>query len=456
MRVFVSIYLCLLTFTFGKICNNCNGAFLPAVPSSASKRFNVRRWTEIGRRNDKGKGDNFVNSDENIAEEQLTEKISSLFRKSPIVSNPKGERSNFNVDNDDTSIVSGNVTIDAPYLDATSYLQFSDDPSDMAPTEFSSLMSKKRIDGDHDKIKQLRLNLLQHSNPNIPEEYFTKRTDGVNTNVTGKDVRKNSESIGEKAKETIIRESDMLHRQVFENEQGYLKQSKVFRTSLSNQQEGKDRHESERQAQGEIDAVAWRRGIEYRKRQKEAIKTVEMEMKDLMQHPSFLITDTRSDKIDSSTQIVDKDDILTCSKCTSPLTANQVARIKKKTKSDPKLWGNLLCMKCYFGKMNKDTRSNVVSSEINSKGNTRLASLPSALMNKKPLLDLNSKSNFEKNKGVQVESEAACFTYQEEDSKVLFPALAKDKPISYHPQQQTNKENSRSQVSASSTFTGSN
>jgi hypothetical protein len=94
------------------------------------------------------------------------------------------------------------------------------------------------------------------------------------------------------------RAAQELHDQVFSNERGYLNQSDVFRKSLFSNQESSDgnsdngkstaanNNKNGATSQEELDQVAWRRGAEYRRIQKEAMSTIETDMAALEQSVS--------------------------------------------------------------------------------------------------------------------------------------------------------------------------
>ncbi len=180
---------------------------------------------------------------------------------------------------------------------------------------------KENSQGRFDKGAKEMLSRITNSAPEIPKEMMGK------TSVGNRQGKKELDEIGsndqlfdymKQAKDAKSNSlsSDELHSRVFENEDGFLEQSDVFKKSLS----AKDKEEQDM-------ANAWRRGADYRRRQQEAMTLIEQEMEEVERnslskkeaYQAAKEQNSRKEKLDSSEPVA-----VICSMCGVLLTQKEI------------------------------------------------------------------------------------------------------------------------------------
>lgn len=154
---------------------------------------------------------------------------------------------------------------DAPRLDENMYLN-----SEQYLDEDGSIIGSGKSDMD-DALENLRPK-IEDDTPQIPTE---RNNDQSKTNLGTQTIIDDQALLAALANAQNTAQSklsgDDLHQQVFANEQGFFEQSEAFRETLSSEESDNIEKENE--------AVAWRRGAEYRRKQEEAMALIENEMK---------------------------------------------------------------------------------------------------------------------------------------------------------------------------------
>ena len=122
-------------------------------------------------------------------------------------------------------------------------------------------MVEMTADSEYQKMTE---NLLRMASPNVPASFLSNSSN---------DEEPTLESLLQQTPLDPSATSEELHKQVFEQEEGFLKQSKVFLESL-----GTDG------SKAAAEAARLRRGADYRKRQEEAITKLYEEIDDFEAH----------------------------------------------------------------------------------------------------------------------------------------------------------------------------
>jgi len=152
-------------------------------------------------------------------------------------------------------------TVDGWFLDENDYINSRShlNPDGSLSLNESDDITNTAADEEYQKLTE---NLLRVQSPNVPSSLLSPNNDKLTL-----------ESLLQQTPQDPNATSEELHRQVFEQEEGYLKQSEVFRKSL-----GADG------SQAAVEAARLRRGAEYRKRQDEAISKLNKEIADFEAH----------------------------------------------------------------------------------------------------------------------------------------------------------------------------
>eukprot|EP00978_Attheya_sp_CCMP212_P019331 scaffold54022_cov49-Attheya_sp.AAC.4 len=127
--------------------------------------------------------------------------------------------------------------------------------------------------GDNDPDREAYDTLTEQiivPNPRIPDE---SADESLMDNVADMErlLKENARRHQASSQQPSTAESEELHRRVFENEEGFLKQSEAFKESLSNGKDGRE-------------ATAQKRAEEYRRRQQEAVRILEEQLKEIKEN----------------------------------------------------------------------------------------------------------------------------------------------------------------------------
>ena len=235
---------------------------------------------------------------------RLESSLSNLFDISQGPRQPKQQQSD-DVDDVIHKITSSNgngntnnnnkVMEDAPKLDQDFYLN-----SEKYMNEDGSIIGQEGQDTTSKMENDMKTLLIQlmDERPSIPEQdiYNNKRGTGTggtsNPNLSSGSLDDKAllEALSLQAKTpstgrqqqnqqtpTTNEEEEELHRRVFANEQGFLDQSEAFRQSLQPDSDNNDAN----QQKVDHEAIAWRRGADYRRRQEESLAQMEIAMAEL-------------------------------------------------------------------------------------------------------------------------------------------------------------------------------
>ena len=176
----------------------------------------------------------------------------------------------------------------APKLDENVYVN-----SDKYVDEDGSIIGqeKSKIDDDMQDLRSV----LMSDSPSIPIGTNNNAQNLPNSKSRGKNAKiGNGNIIDDQSLLESLTEAqnnaqnalngDELHQRVFADEKGFLEQSEAFRETLSSDDNEKKETENE--------AVAWRRGADYRRRQEEAMALIEKEMEEL-ENSALSVEDAR-------------------------------------------------------------------------------------------------------------------------------------------------------------------
>ena len=176
----------------------------------------------------------------------------------------------------------------APKLDENVYVN-----SDKYVDEDGSIIGqeKSKIDDDMQDLRSV----LMSDSPSIPIGTNNNAQNLPNSKSRGKNAKiGNGNIIDDQSLLESLTEAqnnaqnalngDELHQRVFADETGFLEQSEAFRDTLSSDDNEKKETENE--------AVAWRRGADYRRRQEEAMALIEKEMEEL-ENSALSVEDAR-------------------------------------------------------------------------------------------------------------------------------------------------------------------
>ena len=176
----------------------------------------------------------------------------------------------------------------APKLDENVYVN-----SDKYVDEDGSIIGqeKSKIDDDMQDLRSV----LMSDSPSIPIGTNNNDQNLPNSKSRGKNAKiGNGNIIDDQSLLESLTEAqnnaqnalngDELHQRVFADEKGFLEQSEAFRETLSSDDNEKKETENE--------AVAWRRGADYRRRQEEAMALIEKEMEEL-ENSALSVEDAR-------------------------------------------------------------------------------------------------------------------------------------------------------------------
>lgn len=168
----------------------------------------------------------------------------------------------------------------------------------------STEMMDITADSEYQKVTE---NLLRMASPNVPASFLSNREEEEPT----------LESLLQQTPPDPSATSEELHKQVFKQEEGFLKQSKIFLESL-----GTDG------SKAAAEAARLRRGAEYRKRQEEAISKLYKEIDDFEAH----LNDDISKPVEER-----------CFKCGCPLSPQELEQFRSRQLPASRR----LCSVCY-------------------------------------------------------------------------------------------------------------
>ena len=166
-------------------------------------------------------------------------------------------------DSDDTEPEDG-ASFDGWFLDENDYINSS---SHLNPDGSLNLHETADDTSDTAADKEFQLlteNLLRMQSPNVPSSFLSTNSNNEEPTL---------ESLLQQTPQDPSATSEDLHRKVFEQEEGFLNQSEVFRKSL-----GTDG------SAAAFEAARLRRGADYRRRQEQAISKLEQEIADFEAH----------------------------------------------------------------------------------------------------------------------------------------------------------------------------
>lgn len=183
---------------------------------------------------------------------------------------------------------------DGWFLETDDYVNSCDH---LNPDGSLNLDSNNAVDEDY---RVLTESLLRMQSPNLPASSLS-------------DNEPTLESLLQQRPQDPSATSEELHRKVFEQEEGYLNQSEIFRKSLCD-------------SAASLEAARWRRGADYRRRQEEAISKLDKEIAHFEAH------------LDEN---VGGNNLVKCFKCGCALSPEEVEHTKLKQASQR------LCSLCY-------------------------------------------------------------------------------------------------------------
>jgi len=182
-------------------------------------------------------------------------------------------------------------------------------------------------------------------NPRIPDE--SADDDSLMDNVADMERLLKENARRQASQQPSTAESEELHRRVFENEEGFLKQSEAFKESLSNGKDGRE-------------ATAQKRADEYRHRQKESVRILEEQLKEIKENapsrdevpniPTVPTADidsseSKSNRNSEPPELSTSNAIETCQSCECILRSDEVQHARDAFKSSGK--EQLLCRVCH-------------------------------------------------------------------------------------------------------------
>jgi hypothetical protein len=252
--------------------------------------------------------------------------------------------------NVDVSFTESSSMEDAPLLDEEMYIN-----SEEYMNSDGSIVAGSANEEEMEVPRQLDnlLSSLMNDAPEISsEEYMQSQEFSLPNNKRTEDDEALLLSLSEKSTTMkSSRDSEELHRLVFSNEKGFLKQSEVFRESLSADSDQERKKEAE----------TLRRGIEYRQRQEEAMAHILREMEEVEKTAL-----SEEDAVKLSTQQNSDTSIVLCSKCSCRLSPEEIAREKRRGRSHA---NQMICRLCQIEKMQVKNGSPYLMGRLDRNGN---------------------------------------------------------------------------------------
>jgi hypothetical protein len=203
------------------------------------------------------------------------------------------------VTGDDSDEDDADSDLEGWFLDTDDYVN---SRNHLNPDGSLDLDSHSSVDEDY---RMLTESLLRMQAPNVPASFLPHDKQELTLeNLLQQTTPQDPSAISEE-----------LHRKVFEQEEGYLNQSEIFRKSLTGD------------SAASLEAAQWRRGADYRRRQEKALDKLNQDIDDFEAH-LLLQDESRKNKVK-------------CFKCGFALSPEEVEHTKAMQTSQR------LCSLCY-------------------------------------------------------------------------------------------------------------
>lgn len=262
--------------------------------------------------------------------------------------------------NVDVSFMESSSMEDAPLLDEEMYIN-----SEEYMNSDGSIVAGSANEEEMEVPRQLDnlLSSLMNDAPEISSEEYTQSQEfSLPNNKRTEDDEDLLLSLSEKGTTmNSTLDSEELHRLVFSNEKGFLEQSEAFRESLSADSDQERKKEAE----------TLRRGNEYRQRQEEAMAHILREMEEVEKTAL-----SKEDAVKLSTQQNSDVSIVLCSKCSCRLSPEEIAREKRRGRSQA---NQMTCRLCQIEKMQVKNGSPYLMGRLDRNGNPVTSMGPSSV-----------------------------------------------------------------------------